>query len=440
MQQLLKGLAWLVAGACMLLVLAFAWGRLRPPTEAQAVALATLHVPLKPVQGRNAYPLLWFSDFDVPYDQIDPLYAKDGERIAAWIANLSSTHATTSDSPAPHPPYPALAPLGEDRSLLCAMRDNDCLGKARAHAEVLRVVLERHHARLERDQALSRYDYAWNDVPSHLFATIPSYGSSLGLWSSAAALDFVAGRTQQGLESTCTQALTMRRLHAHSNTMIGNMVFAGRLQSVTRLFLQMLSELPPDQVLPDSCSTAFAPITPDDVDLCTVMREEFAGFLGPGIMKLDRKWYQSWQLSETGMQRLAAPVYAVPCNETAREQLLSDRRFEAPSMNPSPDLFDWVSNWAGVIRLDISTINFNAYYNRQQDTAAVLRLGATILWLRQTRDDHRPLDVRLAQRPAWMQVSNDRGLKLSPDNASLHMGDHGNYPTWPDEWPLPKGL
>lgn len=440
MRQLLKGLAWLVVGACMLLVLAFAWGRLRPPTEARAAALAMLHVQSKPAQGRNAYPLLWFSDFDVPYDQIDSLYAKDSERIAAWMAHLSSDHTTISDAPGPHPPYPALAPLGEDKSLLCAMRDDDCLGKARAHPEAMRAALDRHHARLERDQALSRYDYAWNDVPSHLFATIPSYGHSLGLWSSAAALDFVEGRTQQGLESTCTQALTMRRLHAHSNTMIGSMIFAARLQGVARLFLQMLSELPPDQVLPDSCSMAFAQVTPDDVDLCTVMQEEFTGFLGSGIVRLDRKWYQSWQLSEAGMQRLAAPVYAVPCNETTREQLLSDRRFETPSMNPDPDLFDWVSNWAGVIRLDISTINFNAYYDRQQDTAAVVRLGATVLWLRQTRNDHRPLDVRLAQRPAWMQMSSDRGLKLSSDNTSLHMGDHGNYPTWPDEWPLPKGL
>lgn len=440
MRQLLKGLAWLLAGGCMLLVVAFAWGRLRSPTEAQAAALATLHVQAKPEQGRNVYPLLWFSDFDVPYDQIDSLYAKDSERIAAWMADVRLNHATISDSPAPHPPYPALAPLGEDKSLLCALRDSDCLGKVRAHQGALRAALDRHHARLERDQALAGYDYAWNDVPSHLFATIPSYGSSLGLWTSAAALDFVEGHTQQSLESTCTQALTMRRLHAHSNTMIGSMIFAVRLQSVTRLFLQMLSELPADRELPDSCSKAFAALTSDDLDLCTVMREEFTGFLGSGIVKLDRRWYQSWQLSEAGMQRLAAPVYAVSCNNTIREQLLSDRRFASQSMNPRPDLFDWVSNWAGVIRLDMSTTNFNAYYNRQQDAAAILRLGATVLWLRQTRGDHRPLDARLAQRPAWMQVSNDRDLKLSPDKTSLHMSEHGNYQAWSDEWPLPKEL
>lgn len=440
MRWLLKGLLAIVVGGCVLLVVAFAWGRLRPLTEAQTAAWATLHAHQKPMQGRNAYPLQWFADFDVPYDQIDSLYAKDNERVAAWITSLEANPAAISSPPAPHPPYPALAALGSDKTLLCAMRDNDCLGKARAHHEALRAALNRHRVRLERDQALAHYDYAWNEVPSHAFAMIPSYGGSLGLWSSAAALDFVEGRAQQGLESTCTQALTMRRLHAHSNTLIGSMVFAARLQGTARLFLQMLSELPPDQALPDSCSQAFAPVIPDDVDLCTVMRGEFAGFLDSRTLELDHKWYQGWQLSYAGMRHLAAPVYATPCNEATRQQLLTDQRFVAQSINPRPDVFDWISNWAGVIQLDISTLNFNGYYNRQQDTAATLRLVATVMWLRETHGEHQPLDVRLAQRPAWMQVSKDRDLKISPDKASLYMGNHGNYQPSTDEWPLPKGL
>jgi hypothetical protein len=440
MQQVLKGLLWIVAGSCLFLVVAFMWGRLRPLTEAEAAAWTTIHTPAKSMQGRNAYPLQWFADFDVPYDQIDSLYAKDNERIVAWRASLGSSRAAASDAPAPHPPYPALTPLGEDKSLLCGTRDDDCLGKARAHPEALHTALLRHHVRLERDQALAHYDYAWNDVPSNLFATIPNYGGSMGLWSSAAALDFVEGRTQQGLESTCTQALTMRRLHAHSNTLIGTMIFAARLQGATRLFVQMLSELPPDQALPDSCALAFAPITSDDVDLCTVMREEFAGFLGADTLKLGREWYQNWQLSYAGMQRLAAPIYAMSCNEATLQQLLSDRRFTAQPMSPRADVFDWVSNWAGVTRLDISTLNFNVYYNRQQDTAAALRLVATVLWLRETQGDHLPVDIRLAQRPAWMQVSKDRSLSLSPDKSSLRMGDHSKYSSGPNSWPLPKGL
>ena len=439
MQRLLKVFSIVVVGGCLLLAVAFAWGRLRPLTEAQATALATLHAQ-KPMQGRNAYPLQWFADFDVPYDQVDSLYAKDSQRIASWMTSLDSNPAAISAPPSPNPPYPALAPLGPDKHLLCAMRDDDCLGKARAHPQALHTALGRHHERLERDQALAHYDYAWNDAPSHLLASIPSYGGSVGLWSSSAALDFVEGHTQQGLESTCTQALTMRRLHARSNTLIGSMIFAARLQGVTRLFLQMLNELPPDQALPDSCSLAFTPITSDDVDLCTVMREEFAGFLGTDTLKLGRKWYQSWQLSYAGMQRLAAPVYASSCTEATRQQLLSDQRFTEQSINPRPDVFDWVSNWAGVIRLDISTLNFNAYYNRQQDTAAILRLAATALWLRDTRNDHRPLDVRLTQRPTWMQMSKDRGLTLSSDKTSLHMSEHSNHQSRASEWPLPKGL
>jgi hypothetical protein len=73
--RVLQGLGWSVASLLMLLVLAFAWGRLRGPNTAQAAALALFDQDMKPAKGRNAFPAVWLSNYDVPPDQIDAVYA-----------------------------------------------------------------------------------------------------------------------------------------------------------------------------------------------------------------------------------------------------------------------------------------------------------------------------------------------------------------------------
>jgi hypothetical protein len=46
----------------------------------------------------------------------------------------------------------------------------------------------------------------------------------------------------------------MRRLHAHSNTLIGTMVFSMRLRGGVQLFAQLLADTPVDATLPPSCA------------------------------------------------------------------------------------------------------------------------------------------------------------------------------------------
>ncbi|TCV92079.1 hypothetical protein EC912_10871 [Luteibacter rhizovicinus] len=440
MKRMLVGLACLVAGLAFLLIAAFAWGRLRPPTEEQARALFTLHVDLKPKQGSNAFPLQWFTNFDVPYDQLDSLYAKDSEHARAWVVSLPKNDILSVPAPTASPPFPALEPLGKDKNVLCATREVDCLGKVRANREALRAVLIKHRVRLERDEALNRYDYTWSDLPAHPLMSIPAYGHSMGLWSSAAALDFVDGNEPHALDRICTNVLTTRRLHAHSNTLIGTMIMAARLRSATQLFLQMLDEVPPEQALPESCATAFAPIITDDLDMCASMQSEFGMLLGSGLLDMDTPWYRRWMLSSKGTLRLGAPAYAAYCADATRKQLIADRRFPANPMSTAPDVFDWISNSAGSVLIQMPPPVFSRYLNRQQDAAASLRLGATILWLRETRADGRTLSERLAQRPDWMHVADDRALRLSPDNRSLLMGSHDEDSDWHERWPLPKGI
>ncbi|WP_430392044.1 hypothetical protein [Dyella sp. 20L07] len=444
MWRVLKGLAWLLACALLVLAAAFAWGRLRPPTETQAQALDVLHQDLRPTQGRNAFPLLWLVNFDVPLDQMDAVYAKELQRATTWLASRPNSSAVEgSVMPGPQVAFPKLPYLtSEEKAMLCSTRDSDCLGKVRAHRDDVRAVLVRQSLRLAHDEALSETDYEWNDMPVSMLAGFPSYGSSMGLWESATALDFVDGRSSQAMQRACSNVMTMRRLHARNNTLLGSMIFAARLQGAVHLFSQMLGELPANEVLPGSCTQAFAPVVEADVDMCAIGQTEFAfaSAVASDMQKDEEQWYNRWKWSVQGIQRLWATKYGALCKQVTRAELLADSPITLAGAIENPDVFDWISNPAGVMLTRMGLASFDEYLNRQQDVAASLRLGATVLWLRQTRGAAIPLNERLAQRPAWMRVADDRQLRVSLDGRTMSMNFRSKRSDWPATWPLPAGL
>ena len=88
--RVLKGLGWFVAIALMLGVLAFAWGRLHGPSERQAAALALFDQDMRPTKGRNAFPAIWLSNYDVPPDQVDAVYSQGRPHIQKMFADYVS--------------------------------------------------------------------------------------------------------------------------------------------------------------------------------------------------------------------------------------------------------------------------------------------------------------------------------------------------------------
>jgi len=437
----------------MALVVAIAWGRLRGPTEAQAEALALLHQDLKPTNGRNALPALWLADYDVPADQLDTVFAQDRLRAQAWLAKLPPVGiepAAFVDAAAGR--YAKLPPLSDaDKALSCGIHDGDCLAKVRNHRDDVRALLSRNELRLHHEESLANYDYAWSEMPTDVRTPLPPY-SSAQLWLTAAALDFADGQQAAALNRTCMNALTMRRLHASNNTLIGTMVADARLQAAANLFIQMLGELPVSQTLPDSCVQAFAVVGPEDGDLCPSMPEQFrhmANTLDVAESAARAKGSSlslSFQYSRDLTLRLAADGYAWACGEGVRTKALADLRFnEYDTPVAQPDFVDRVADPLGYILVEMARPAFGAYINRHQDTAAVLRLAATVMWLRQNHGDGRAIAERLAQRPAWMEVDKDRQLHVAADGRSVHMDyhspkGHGADKRWPTEWPLPAGL
>lgn len=437
--RIIKGLAWLVVGVLLVLGLMYAWGRLRPPTAEQARALSLLQQDLKPSHGSNAFHRLWFGDFDIPDDRLDAAYAQELPRAREWVA----AHGKTSDQlmPAPTPDFPALPTMTKaERELTCRARETHCLEKIRAHRDEVRDVLARHRERLAQDEALAGDDYLWSDMPAHPLVFIPRYGADVGLWSTAIALDFIDGRHQEAMEQACTQVHAMRRLHAHSNTLIGTMVMAGRVQGATHLFAELLADMPPDEAVPDRCRQAFAPVQADDVSLCASAQGEYAFLQGILGASYDDRWYHqiAWNLRNTSRQQ--ARNYGELCEPTVTEQALRDQHITLTPPTAHADVFDRVSNPVGTILVSISGGMFDDYLARQQDMVATLRMGATLLWLHDARNAAEPLQERIEQRPAWMHVDASRALRISPDARTITLSLHNRHKSEPAEWPLPVGL
>jgi hypothetical protein len=443
MHRALKGLLWAVVGLVVALVAAFAWGRLRPPTPEQEKALAALQADSKPPQGRNAYPSLWFVDFDVPADQLDAAYAKDHQRVLAWQSNFKPGTVSTDPIPTPRADFPSLPKMSQaDRDVLCKWREADCLDKVRAHRDGVNEVLARHRQRLVRDEALSGFDHVWAGMPLNPVASIPAFSASMGLWQTAIAATFLDGQPVQAMDAACTQVATMRRLHANSNTLISTLIFAARLRGAVQLFVQLLAAFPVDEPLPASCAAAFVPVTQADVDLCPSIRAEFTLVGSPAIFGKQEHWYENLSVSAKATQRMLAPRYSALCDASLPQRLLSDERVAITTAQPGFDIFDLVSNSAGTLLSRIPGPAFDPYLARQQDVVASLRMGALMLWLRETHDHDSPLQQRLAARPAWMHFADDRHVEVTADGKSLHMDlwDNNTSEPWLTTWPLPAGL
>lgn len=449
--RVLKGLAWSICVAVIVLVMAFAWGRLRGPSEQQAAAMKFFAQDMRPAKGRNAFPAMWFGDYDVPADQVDALYRQERVDISRWLATArydgKNFPSFVSSLTANYAKVPRLSE--EDKALTCSLESKDCLATVRDHRDQVAALLVRNAARLAREKAYGTYDFSWDDLPRDVFAPFPSYGTTNSLWLTAAALEFVNGDATSALQQVCTNALAQRRMHAHSNTTIDIFLAMFRLKTAASVFLQMLAALPLDQPLPDTCNQAFAHVDEKDVDLGASMQSDFQTTVAISRQSLavSRKnqpveWFAQLAYSPTVMLRQAAVRNAWMCSDAVAAQVLEDHLFSVEDFPRLADPFDWLSNASGSVLSAIAQPVYINNLNRQADGVAVLRLVATVLWLRQTHGNGLPLAERLQQRPAWMLIAGDRHFGLSKDGRRLHMDYH--YPrkngVEMTEWPLAVGI
>lgn len=433
MRSVRKKVMWVAGVVLLVLIGGFAWGRLRPPSAAQAQALALLQQDHRPSQGHNAWATFWLLNYDIPADSIDRAYAQERQHLIEWVGRLDPDKALTlSYNTLAAKTYPRRPTLGKaEQDLLCRHVDADCLGKLRGQASSPRQVLARQAARLTRMRSIAATDYLWDDTPPSPYIPLPAFGLYGDLQRTAAALDFVEGRRQQGLAETCRHAQTVRQLHAHTNSMIGAMIATSWMDAAEQLFAGMLAELPADQAVPAICAQAFAPVVSADIDLCAPMQREFAWAMAavtsvdPARAKRPKQYARYLWMDKQGLRRMMAPRYAWACRADVRKTMLADHALtHAQVPRVHYDFFDGVSNAVGVILARVAPPDYAQYMNRNEDFAAGLRLTGLLLQARRAAIPQDALPGYLQQHFAATPRGATRTLRVDPDGRHVRMSLH----------------
>jgi hypothetical protein len=430
MMRIAKGLAWAIGALLIVLLASFAWGRLRPPTAAQAQAMALLK-PVPPLAGAsNAWATLWLLDYDVPADQVDAVYAKEREALLDWARQLPQEGApTTSYTKAVAQHFPELPEFAvADREKLCRLQDPDCLDKVRANVQSLRELLARQSVRVTRLRAIPVDAIVWDDTTTTPYTPYPDLGAFESLQLTAAALDFVDGQQAQALAQVCRNARTVRHLHAHTNTLVGAMVADSWMDPIERLLAGMLSELPADQSIPADCAAAFAPVTRADVNMCAPMEREYE-FVQLGMANVDPakyggrlRYFMRLMVDTQGMHRLIAPTYAWACQPTVIDSMLGDHPLNSAQWpGVQYDIFDTVSNAMGLILARVAKPDYAGYLNRNEDYAAGLRAMGWLLATRATATTADDWRRQLATARPALQQGGHRDFQLDSAGKRLIM-------------------
>src|SRR5690349_1066176 len=99
MRETIRWVSYFVLAVIVTVSVVFAAYRIRGPSHAQREALALMQKDYRPKEGTNAFPLLWYVEYDVPDAEIAPRFA--GE-ITAFRAALDS-----DEVPIPYEPHAA---------------------------------------------------------------------------------------------------------------------------------------------------------------------------------------------------------------------------------------------------------------------------------------------------------------------------------------------
>ena len=428
MAWMAKTIAWMAGALLIGLIGSFAWGRLRPPSEVQAQAMAILKPVPAPTGVVNAWATFWLLDYDIPTAQIDATYVQEREQLEAW-ARLTQTdnspNLSYDNSAGEHfPKRPAFS--AAQSTQLCSANDPDCLGRVRANLQPLRELLASQAGRLAQLRAIPPDAVLWDDMPHTVNTPLPALSMAGNLRLTAAALDFADGRKVQALAQVCRDARTVRHLHAHTNSLVGAMVTNSWMYSIERLLADMLTELPSDQPIPEDCAVAFAPVTRADVEMCAPMQREYQSLQNvianvvPDPSHRVRRFRMQVLLDIEHSRRLTAPTYGWACRPAVIDSMLGDRPLSSLQVpGVGYDFFDTLSNPIGLILARIVGPDYAKYLNRNEDYAASLRAMAWLLTNRATASTPADWRRQFASARSALQQKGSRDVRL--DAAAKHL-------------------
>lgn len=415
MRETLRWIVYLVVATIAIVVIVFGAYRIRGPSRAQRDALTRMQKDYRPKHGTNAFPLLWYVEYDVPDEEIEARY--DAEVKAERAA--SATRSASKAPPLSHEPdAKKLAEADADSAALCTRTAEGCLARAREETASMRAAVAQFPTMRSRAKAFEAADYFWNDFPpdSAAYITVKSLTAER-IWLTAYALQYVDGDRTGALAGTCAQLGAWRRMHRGTNSLIASMTAIASAEGALRLFADMLAALPGGEPVPDACASALRPIEAADVDRCAEMAGEFAFLEGvvfyaaTQAVAPDASWLEhagQWTLVNAPQsQGWLAEQDARYCEEPPTS-LLADVLRPMSSFRRTTEL-ECISSVLTCILSETAEPAFDGYDARTLDYAAHLRLAATLLWLREhpgATFDQRPESLRSAHHASGYDAAN----------------------------------
>lgn len=424
MRKLLK-----IFGVLLLLVLAWLglilseW--LPRPTEDELAAMALLKPEPASIAGdRNAFAATWLFGYDVPEAELEKVAAADAATFlaAAKLSGQVTDFKSTADGKYPGVPSPP-----SNDPLLCENWGSGCLARVRANPEASRARVAEFAKRLNHSDRLSKYDH-------YRYGFLPRYDSPIGggaafqLQLTAAALDYLDGNVDAAFARVCRDTATWRRLRAHSDALIMDMLGVAQMSNATRLYAEMLGEQSVDFAPP--CPETFAPLRDAEINQCASLRGEFL-FSRNSFIDAVRtnafaahprpRWYTETLarlINERHVVGLTASAFAPVCGKANRERV----RRRDPEPLPfavACDGLAWGFDPVGCAQFFESVPTYNDYYQRVLDLDARLKLLHSALWLRT-----QPLDgdrgSQFAARPAELQSAH-HAMTFDAERSVLRM-------------------
>ena len=421
----LMSLGLAVPSLTLLFLLNVGVHRLLGPTGAQREALATLEAAREtPREGKNAFATLWLMIYDVAEGDIERIAGQDVREARARDA---AGHSLKDLVPVDRP---RLAGPDESGLALCKERTPGCLEQVRANPEAARAAIAAHPRMIERMHRFEGSDYYRFELPWTFDTPLPDPGASQRLRLTSLALAWHDGRRELALAELCGNIGAWRHLRRGTNSLIFSMIAVSFSNGGIQLLADMLAELPATASVPAECVVAFAPIDRADVSLCGDFAGEFEGLaeVGQEIARQKRRRESSVGRvlafdilmplvhSDRQYQAWMSTSYAEACGTVVGDRAIADTPMTSPS--PTIPLLACASAAVSCNLASATVGRFDHYHTRLLDAAASLRLGATVLWLRETHDDPRPLAERFAARPEHLR-SGTRATGIGDGGRSI---------------------
>ncbi|QOC21980.1 hypothetical protein IC757_13230 [Wenzhouxiangella sp. AB-CW3] len=327
--------------------------------------------------------------------------------------------------------------------LFCSASHGECLARVRSEPDRYRDLVDRYGGVIEQLERLSGADHVTSSFTHDDLVSLSEVRLAK-LPATALAVRFVDGDVDSSLGEVCEYASALLRLSDRADLLSTGLVLGDVATGLYgRLMAEMLVELPPGYLLPESCHGLGAPVEPGTPNLCSFARGQYQ-LLTSTLNELENtyrehaKGVRSWLPERiTGSRAeavldLAGPYYAQWCEADMLAAIEVDK--PSPQQREKPSLWQLrcLSNVTGCQVFGFMAYDFGTFHVAQLEQRARRHALAVALWLHHARSSMPEASLDL---PAGLMHPRHQLITVD-EEPYLEVPPH-NGPCEPRPWRLP---